>query len=122
LKSEKLAIQELETSEVLHAVTPSLVHSRESTKNAVLPQETATNSPDAEEPQHLDSVDPLFSRDLMPDASSQEPPRANATEAEFANKRSLTVQMRESDASFDDSFPFFVYLLFPKLHLYKLIN
>jgi len=41
----------------------------------------------------------------MPDALSQEPPRENVTEAEFANKDLIIpVEMRESDASFDDSF------------------
>jgi len=110
LKSVRNAIQELETLADLHAVTQKLVYSRELTKNADLPQENATNSLDAVEPQHHDSVDQLHSEDQMPDALSQEPPRGNVTEAEFANKDLLIpAEMRESDASFDDSFlPFFL--------------
>jgi len=98
LKSVKNAIQELEASEELHAVT-QLVHSRELTKNAEPPLVNATNSQDAEEPQLHDSVDQLLSRDQMPDALSQEPPRVNVTELEFANKqRSFVkfVHMREN--------------------------
>jgi len=84
---ENNAIQVLEALEELHAVTPT-VHTRELTKNAVLPQVHATNSPDADNPPlNKDSAVPLNSRDLTPDALSQEPPRANATEAEFANKQ-----------------------------------
>jgi hypothetical protein len=84
-KSANNAIQELETLQELHAAILT-VNTRESTKNVVLPQELATNSPDAEE-QSPDSVDLLLSRDPTPDASSQEPPKENVTEVEFANKQ-----------------------------------
>jgi len=82
----KNVIQALETLLEHHAATPT-VNSRESIKNAVLPQEIAINSLDAKDLPHLDSVDQPHSSDQTPDASSQEPPRANVTEAEPANKR-----------------------------------
>jgi len=53
----------------------------------VLLQETATNSLDAKELPLHDSAELPSSSDQTPDASSLEPPRANVTEAVFANKR-----------------------------------
>jgi len=82
----KNAIQASETLAELHAVTEH-ANSRESIKNAVPPQELATNSLDAREVPLLDSADLLHSSDQMPDASSLEPPRVNVTEAVPANKR-----------------------------------
>jgi len=67
-------------------VTPD-VNSRESTLNADLPQETATNSDDAKELPPIDSADQLNSRDLMLDAYSLEPLKENVTEVVSANKQ-----------------------------------
>jgi len=88
----KNVIQELETSVVLHVATPT-VNSRELTKNADLPQELATNSPDASgEPAPPDSADPPLSSDQTPDALFLEPPRENVTEAEFVYENLLFKQ------------------------------
>jgi len=87
----KNVIQELETSVVLHVATPT-VNSRELTKNADLPQELATNSPDAEEPPPPDSADLPLSSDQTPDALFLEPPRENVTEAEFVHENLLFKQ------------------------------
>jgi len=89
-KSANNAIQELETLQDLHAATLT-VNSRELIKNVVLPQEIATNSPDAEEHPPPDSVDLPHSRDPTQDASSQEPPKENVTEVEFANKQKYII-------------------------------
>jgi len=68
------------------AATPT-VNSSELTPNVAQLQETATNSLDAKELLLLELVAKPISKDQTPDASSLEPPRANVTEAEFANKR-----------------------------------
>jgi hypothetical protein len=101
-----------------HAATPTVISS-ESIKNAVMPQEIATNSQDAKELPLLDSVDQQFSRDQTPDASSQEPPRENVTEAVSANKRKSWSDMIRSKK---DSVPCFFLLIsfvFP-LHFIKI--
>jgi len=92
LKLVKNVIQELETFTEHHVVT---LHAnlKESTKNAVLPQETATNSLDAREPPPQDSVELPHSRDLTPDASSQLESRVNVTEAESALKQKYSRNM-----------------------------